>query len=83
MKINNKFLIAAIKTILLGASLHLFLLTIYALINQNLETLNIFNILDFDLFIPQLSTGLNLFLLSYLVLGTVFFIFVALDKNKK
>lgn len=83
MKVNSRFLLAAKKTILLGASLHLSVLAIYAILNTDLSLLNIFNILDLSLFFPSLSMGTGPFILSYLLLLGVFGCFLILDKKSK
>ncbi len=83
-KLTKKRLLEALaKTILAGATFHLFLLVLYFLKTNDYRIINIFNILDIDLFYPQMSEGLPNFLLSFIFIGIVYFtILVAFTKKR-
>lgn len=83
MKIDNIYLASLAKTILLGASIHLSLLFIYSVMNGDLTPLNIFNILDIDLFFPNIAVGSILFIISYICLSIVFWFFIKSSREKK
>ena len=68
----NVFTKALIYTTLLGASTHLILLVVYALSAGTWEMLNAFDILDLELYMPQLAKGSEFFAASWLFIGVVY-----------
>ena len=54
---KNKYLSALKNLILFSASIHILLLIIYSVIKLDITHLNYFNILDFDLFFPNIISN--------------------------
>jgi polyferredoxin len=81
---KNKYLSALKNLILFSASIHILLLIIYSVIKLDITHLNYFNILDFDLFFPNIIHGSFSQILSIIVISVIYFIiyFISLKKNK-
>ena len=71
-RVKNRYLDAAIKFVLFSATVHLILITIYVITHIGVVSLNYFDILDVDLFIPALKNGLASQLIS-LVFAILFY----------
>lgn len=83
MPFPKKRLIEALqKTILIGAGFHLILLVIYALNSKDYRALNIFNILDIDLFYPGVAEGLTNFWLSMIFISVFYLVILIALKSK-
>ena len=68
---SNRYADALAKTVLCSGVVHLTLLAAIA-INGNVEALNAFNIVQLDLWIPSLHTGMFNFVLSYVVVLAIY-----------
>lgn len=79
---KNPKLNALAKTVLCGASFHLLLLIIYTIQHHQWDTLNIFNILDIDLFLPQSAKGVFNYILSYAIFLGIYLYFFLKHKEK-
>ncbi|MDO8573355.1 MAG: hypothetical protein Q7R77_01255 [Candidatus Daviesbacteria bacterium] len=79
---NNRFVRTLKLTIVTFASVHLLLLFAYYLISGQIENLNLFNILDLNLFFPKIGTGLGSFILSFLLVILVYSLFFLIGKGK-
>lgn len=81
---KNRWLVALLKTLLLFAFVHISILVVYFTITKDVVELNMFNILDIDLFFPQIDQGGASFILSTIVLLvvylTIFTFFTTSDK---
>lgn len=81
---KNRILEAFSLTILLFAGIHLIVLYGLAFYHRDLERVNIFRLLDFQLFFPEIYKGTASFILSYgfffLVFMVVFF-FLSKRRN--
>ena len=55
--LNNKYVAALKNLMLFTAIIHMIIVTIYSAINLNLLKFNFFDILDLDLFFPDIITG--------------------------
>lgn len=74
MKMNKTRLINALeKLILVSAVFHLILLSIYSIINLDFMVLNYFNLIDLDLFFPEILNG---FMSNFYSILTIFIIFL-------
>lgn len=74
------------KTILFSAVSHLILLTVYAIQTRNIDQLNIFAILDIDLYIPILGKGSTNLFLSFIFIALVYtsvYVFDSKNRQKK
>ena len=81
---KNKYFVALKNLILYSAIIHLILLIIYSIIKWDIVYLNYFNILDFDLFLPNIIHGYLSQILSIIVLVIVYLViyFIPLKNNK-
>ena len=71
---KSKYLDALKKTILLYAILHLIILLGYAIYSNNFKLLNLFNILDLELFFPNILNGFVSDIFSLVVLIIIYII---------
>ena len=77
LTMNNQHIIQALKnTILFSASTHLILLALRAIQTSDYILLNMFNILDIDLYVPHLAQGIPNFFLSQVVMLVIFLFFL-------
>ncbi len=68
----------------ISAAIHLVLLGIYSLATFNLEAFNLFDILDLDLFFPDIAKGAISFALSFVITtGILLIIFILTPKSTK
>ena len=73
---NKQQIIEATKnTMLLSATIHIILLLVRVVQTADFTLLNVFNILDIDLFFPQITFGITNFVLSQVVIITIFLFF--------
>lgn len=79
----KRFIAALRNTILTCAIIHLILITIYAVLNKNLNRINGFDILDIDLFFPYVGVGVFYFIASYLFIGSVYLYYYLRAKKRK
>lgn len=83
-KFNKEELFRALlKTMLLGATTHLIILVYYAFTHQSFGLLNAFNILDLDLYFPQLNEGAINFVVSYFMLFCVYVLVLYSSKKPR
>lgn len=84
MKINSELIVAALKkTILVGASVHLIILALFAWKTGDIDMLNIYNILDFELIKPELGHGISNFLCSWVFITAIFAFMLVMAHQKK
>ncbi len=70
--------------LLLSAAIHLLLLAIHSLATFNLRAFNLFDILDLDLFFPDIAKGAASFMLSTVVtLAVLMIIYRFTPKSAK
>lgn len=75
MKIaKNRYLDALLKLILLSAIVHLVLLAILVFINKDITILNYFNVIDLDLFFPNIAHGILSQVLSAAAMAVLYLI---------
>lgn len=80
--LKSKYIQALKKLILFSASTHLVILAIYAITNNDLQILNYFNIIDIDLFFPEIvNTYLYQALAVIIPTGIYVFFLIKRDKN--
>ena len=79
---KNKFIIALKNLTLLTAFIHIFLLVIYAFMKLDFTYLNYFNILDIDLFFPNVIKGYFNNILAVIILLIVYFTFYFFAQKK-
>lgn len=70
-KTLSKLVRAVKNTIVLGASTHLAILLFAAIMSNDYTIMNLFNILDLEFFYPELSEGPFMFVMSYVLIGSV------------
>ncbi len=79
---GNNYIKAIIGVVLLSAITHTVVLILFGLLNMDIMALNIFKILDLDLFFPQIVFGWPNFVWSYLFLGAEYVLIYLLLKKK-
>jgi hypothetical protein len=79
---ENNYIRAIIGVVLLSAFTHTVILTLFGLLHMDFTVLNIFKILDLDLFFPQMAIGAPNFIWSYLFLGAEYVLIYLLLKKK-
>jgi hypothetical protein len=72
---KNKYFLALKNLILFSAIIHILSLIIYSIIQLEVIHLNYFNVLDFDLFFPNIINGFFSLILSIIVLLILYLIF--------
>lgn len=80
---NNRYIKALTGLVLLSASIHIVILVIYSITNWDIRYLNYFNIIDVDLFIPEVVDGLLSQILSMVTIVVIFIVIYAGLKKKK
>lgn len=71
-------------SILLFAGLHLTILFSYSALKGDWERINVFRILDLNLFFPDISKGTFSFILSYAFFFLIFFlVLIFFSKSEK
>jgi|GEM_PF-751963 hypothetical protein len=81
---NNRYIKALTGLVLLSASIHIVILVIYSIINLDIRYLNYFNIIDVDLFLPEIADGPLSQILSIITIVVVFIvIYAGLTKKNK
>ena len=73
---KTKYIKALKKTILFYAILHLIILLGYSVYTNNFKLLNLFNILDLELFFPNIPNGFMSDIFSVLILVIIYIIFL-------
>ncbi|OGK39187.1 hypothetical protein A3F34_00400 [Candidatus Roizmanbacteria bacterium RIFCSPHIGHO2_12_FULL_44_10] len=79
--LKNKYVIAGLKSIIFFAVVHFVSVLLYAMKTGGINSLNVFNILQFDLHLPGLSEGSDNFLYSYLFLIGVYLVMLTFRKR--
>lgn len=72
MKKYSKYLIAAKHLVLFSASVHILLLIIFAIYKKNIFILNYFDILDIDLFFPEVAIGSTSMIIATAMVLTIY-----------
>lgn len=68
--------------LLLSAAIHLVLLAVHSLATFNLKAFNLFDILDLDLFFPDIASGTASYTLSTVItFGILLVIFLRMPKS--
>ncbi len=80
---KNKYLLVLKRLILFSAITHIILLIIYSFIRLDITYLNYFNILDLDLFFPNIIYGYFSQIVSILVILIIYFFIYFLSKEHK
>ena len=70
--VRNRYLDAALKSLLFYAVIHFFLMLLYFLRFGDWTVFNLFSILGFTLFFPTIAVGVLSAVLSWVVLISVF-----------
>ncbi|MFC1728508.1 hypothetical protein ACFLZ7_03525 [Nanoarchaeota archaeon] len=78
---KNRYIDAALKTIILFSIMHFIVLFVYSVANNQLVLLNLFNILDFGLFFPKIINSYLNTLFSTIVLVAVYAIIFRTSKK--
>ena len=81
MKKNTVLFSATRNTIFTFAVFHLLLLAYHALQQGDINIANIFNVLDLELFVKGIDTGMTNLVLSYGVVALVFGFFYWKEKK--
>ena len=82
---KNRCIDALLKFILFSAFVHIFLIIVFFVTNLDITLLNYFNILDIDLFFPNIASGFLSQILSILVMIFIYiliFLFFTKDSSK-
>jgi len=66
------YLKALIHTILVAVTIHLVMLVLYAFTSGDIGVLNAFDIVDFDLFLPEITESENSLFLSWLFIALIY-----------
>ncbi len=70
--------------LLLSAAIHLVLLAVHSVATFNLKAFNLFDILDLDLFFPDIAKGTASFTLSAVItFGILLVIFLRMPKSAR
>lgn len=80
---ENRYIDALAKTILFFAGVHLVILMFHALSSFTFDPLNVFAILDLELFVPGISTGSLSFALSIILLSLVYGVILRFWTRRK
>ena len=69
---------------LLSAILHIIIILVHSIMNGDMHLFNYFDVLDLDLFFPNIAKGSLSFTLSTIIsLGQILLFFIILGKKKK
>jgi len=79
---KNKYIDALKKLILFSAISHIILLILYSIINLTIIPLNYFNILDLDLFFPNIINGHLSQILSLIIIAIIYWIIYFFSSKK-
>lgn len=80
-KQSDRYWKALLLTMLFCASVHMIILIIFALINNQLILLNLFNILDLELIIPGIDQGIVSAILAFAAGVMIYFCALRLLKS--
>ena len=80
--ISNKYIIALKNVMLFSAIFHMIMIAIYSIVKMNTVKFNFFNILDLDLFFPNMIKGNLSQIFSIIAFVIVYCIFYFLKKEK-
>jgi uncharacterized RDD family membrane protein YckC len=81
---KNRFLDALLKFIIISAVFHIILLIIFSIVTSDIIPLNYFNILELDLFFPNIIKGTLSQALSVVVMIVIYvLIYLFFTKKKK
>jgi hypothetical protein len=67
MLVQNKYINAFILLVLFSAAIHIMLLTVFAVISNDISVLNFFNIISLNYFMEGMFNGMLSTLLSFVV----------------
>jgi hypothetical protein len=79
---KNKYIDALKKLILFSAISHIILLILYSIINLTIIPLNYFNILDLDLFFPNIINGHLSQILSLIIIAIIYWTIYFFSSKK-
>ena len=81
---SNKYIIALKNVMLFSAIVHMIMIAIYSIVKLNTIKFNFFDILDLDLFFPNIIKGILSQILSIIafVIAYCIFFFINKEKNK-
>lgn len=81
---KNKYIDAIAKTMLFSAAVHMTILFYKTILTGDMNILNLFNILDLELFFPGIEKGEMNFLFSGVLFFVIYFsMFVFFPPKKK
>ncbi|MBU1975910.1 MAG: hypothetical protein KKG59_05900 [Nanoarchaeota archaeon] len=80
--VNNKYVDALLKLMLVTAIIHMLILIPYAIINGKMILTNYFNILDADLLFPNIIYGLWSQILSGVIVVAIYLTFLFKPHRK-
>lgn len=82
--ISNKYIIALKNVMLFSAIVHMIMIAIYSIVKLNTVKFNFFDILDLDLFFPNMIKGnlSQVFSIIAFVIVYCLFLFIKKEKSK-
>ncbi|MCK5052396.1 MAG: hypothetical protein KAS53_11780 [Candidatus Cloacimonetes bacterium] len=80
---RNKYIIALKNVMLFSAIFHMIMIAIYSIVKLNTIKFNFFDILDLDLFFPNIIKGNLSQVFSIIAFVIVYCIFYFINKEKK
>ena len=80
---RNKYVIALENVMLFSAIVHMIMITIYSIVKLNTVKFNFFDILDLDLFFPNIIKGNLSQVFSIIAFVIVYCIFYFINMEKK
>jgi len=81
--VKNKYLNALFLLMLFSAIVHMLIIFYFAVISNNLYILNYFNILDLDLFFPDVFNSVSGNVFSVLFVLTIYLIILRVNKTNE
>ena len=80
--ISNKYILALKNVMLFSAIIHMIMIAIYSIVKLNTVKFNFFDILDLDLFFPNMIKGNLSQIFSIIAFVIVYCIFYFINKEK-
>ena len=80
---SNKYIVALKNVMLFSAIIHMIMIAIYSIVNLNTVKFNFFDILDLDLFFPNIIKGNLSQIFSIIAFVIVYCIFYFINMEKK
>ncbi len=80
---SNKYIVALKNVMLFSAIIHMIMIAIYSIVKMNTSKFNFFDILDLDLFFPNIIKGNLSQIFSIIAFVIVYCIFYFINMEKK